>query len=216
MARKEWYAFDAHVDQNFTDVSENTEYEVIHRVWRHTLMTFGNRAEAEAYVRQDPRGRELLVNQTVTMNPVATGQAVAVVTPLPVFDRPFTHLATRGFWDTTLTLGNRTTTVATFSFGMVFLPVKSVYNIQETGYSFRDQSVYPDVLLENAGWHVYESFARIVGGSVQHDPPFYSKAKRKVSAHSALLVVLGFSVRAATQTNVNLTFGARFRMLIQV
>lgn len=222
---KRWQAFDLHADKTFSNVIVNTNYEV--KWFGRTLETFATLDEATAYKSGllNPTHVEVIENIQRETLPVNTGQAVCAVTPLQLFDEGATLLRTRGFWDVTLSLGSRRTTVATFSFGLTFLPVKVVYTITEERdgnnssdvfYKYELNSVdnIPDVLLDDVGWHVYESFARIVGGSVQHDPPFDSKSKRRIPPNSALCAVCGFSFAGNEQTNVALTFGARARMLI--
>lgn len=219
---KRWMGFDAHLDTDFSGAStSNTVFEVVR--FGRVFVRFSTLEDAQAwiasqnvFVRDQYSIRE---NQTVSREPVFTGQALATITPLPLFREPGTVLRTRGFWDTTLSIGSGPATVATFSFGMFFMPMKSVYELghDDNGvpsYSFHNDATVPDILLDDVGWFVYESFARIVGGSVQHDPPFDSKSKRNFKAHSALIVACGFTVKTPTVTKVDLTFGARFRMLV--
>lgn len=227
--RKSWFSYSAHLD--ISSVSTTIDmYELYDTRDGRVRSTHATEAEAEAALRSLPSffQRLFAIRGVGSTEVIRRGQQVVPVSPLPVFDVPFRILATRGFWDTTLDILRGTTrvrSVANFAIGMIVLPVKSVYvNTAGEGevpsLSLRSPQDFPDILLDDAGWFVYESFVRITetGNLTTFDPPFYSKAKRKVPANSAVAMVIGYDITGLDReglTAANLTFGCRWRMLVE-
>jgi len=231
--RKQWYSFSGHVDARQVS-SSVTGWEVVQINARgdfvRVVQQFATFAEAEMYI----QGLSSFIQQFREIRAVGaeevirTGQVLCPLQPLPLFDEPGTILTTRGFWDVTLDVLEGTTrvrTVANFAFGLLVMPILPAYKINSTNeegvrsYSVNQGGLFPNILLDDAGWFVYESFARITQTAtpVSFDPPFHSKAKRKVPAGSAIMCVLGYDIGQITENaNVaNLTFGIRFRMLVE-
>jgi len=232
--RKRWYSFSAHIDSN--RVSSSVDFwEVVETVGlrERVVHTADSFEAAEDWIQDNIRANirhfysvRGVGEQTV----LRRGQALAPIQPLPLFETPATILTTRGFWDVTLDVLDGTTrvrSVANFAFGLLVMPIKPAYLIEETlqddipvrSYRVNRGAVFPDILLDDAGWFVHESFARITEteNPVSFDPPFHSKARRKIPAGSAIMCVLGYDINLLTETaNVaNLTFGARFRVLVE-
>jgi len=230
--RKQWYSFSGHVDAQQVS-SMITGWEVIETVGstervRAQLPTL---EAAEQWILDNVREilrRFYSVRGVGSQEVIRSGQVLCPLQPLPLFDSPGTILTTRGFWDVTLDVLDGTTrrrTVANFAFGLLVMPILPAYKINSVNeqgvrsYSVNEGGLFPDILLDDAGWFVYESFARITETQtpVSFDPPFHSKAKRKIPANSAIMCVLGYDIGLITETaNVaNLTFGVRFRMLVE-
>lgn len=218
---KRWFAYSGFFNGSFGVAS--TIIEVYDRRNDRPVATFATEEEANTYISSQPFDPRiyLRVRSSTGTKPTRGGVFRVDLTPLPVFDRPFTILRTRGFWDTIASpTGLTATTAVNFAFGLHVMPVGAVYS---RAVDPNDVLVYtpaavdqlPNPLLDDVGWFAYESFVRLVAqqANVVHDPPFDSKSKRKVPANSALVCV-GASEIGLEASNLNATFGIRFRMLV--
>jgi len=225
---KQWYSHSGHVDETTVD-TEISSWVVVDTRFNRTVYTTTTFDDAtEWFNKQSIAYRRFLEVRGVGESSfIARGQFVVPLFPAPIFDAPGTILTTRGFWDVILDAslgGTRIRTVANFAMGLVVLPVASVYDlVDDQGtprYQVKDGDLLPDILTDDAGWFVYESFARITETTtpVAFDPPFHSKAKRNFAGGSALAMVVGYDVSGFDDeepTVSRLTFGCRFRILVE-
>jgi len=224
---KRWLAFDGHVDAVANAVVV-PKYQVWNTIDSTIYGLFDTLEQAQAAKQQliddgivpGFLSNAIRISRIDNTDPVKIGQFAVSLTPVVYFDRQATLLTTRGFWDTTLRLPTATpATVATFSLGITLVPRKILYEITDSTDEMdevivqRTKPPIPNVLTDDVGWHVYESFARIVQGTINHDPPFHSKSKRIIKPGDTLLAVIGFAITDAVNT-VSLTFGVRFRCLV--
>lgn len=231
MARSQWFAFSGILQRQLsseTEIVTGTQFEVVNTLGQtRVLATFETQSEAQTFVNNfipsfQRRFLQIREVQSTVTNP-AQSRAVAVVplTPLPVFARPGKVLTTRGFWDVT-SVTVPAGIVSNFAFGMIFMPVKLVYDVipEEGGQVFRYDfqadvgEYFPDPLLDDPGFFCYDSFVRVVT-DVNQDPPFHSKTKKKFPAHSVLCVIAGVEVIVPNLKSLTLNFGIRFRVLIE-
>ena len=204
MARKRWYSFHGIVARTLSASTEVTQsvWQVVVTATNEVVETFETQEQAIQYVidnRLFPPTYRTIQNVVTTFNPAdSEGHFLVPLTPLPVFSQGGTVLTTRGFWDvvvSTVPTGN----VATFAFGLCFLPVGSIYDIStETvqdvpvdSYTLKSDLNLPRPLFDDIGWHAYDSFVRLTTRLAQ-DPPFHSKTRKRFSAHSALCFLTRF------------------------
>lgn len=230
MARPAWYAYSGIINRRLSETVEviSTEWEVFDRAIGRVVATFGNEADAvfDAQIRSRRGGLgryEVQQVQSTVTNPASQrGVALIPLSPLPIFKQGGTVLATRGFWDVqskTVPAG----IVSTFAFGLCFLPVGVVFDINPlekfpfiSSFTVRRDPPppVPDPLLDDIRWFCYDSFVRVTT-DVNQDPPFYSKSKRKFGENECLCAVISVEVQVANLQSLSLQAGIRFRVLIQ-
>jgi len=226
MKRLAWHAYTGIVSEVLSEAVETSvlAYNVVRLSDNEVLATFATIQEAIAYFTMNNFStrthRVRSVTQT-TVTPALTKSVLVVpIQPLPIFTSPGKILTTRGYWDvvaTTTPRGN----VTNFAFGMVMLPVKSLFGAPQvdplTGveqYTYQPPRGLPDPLLDDPGFFAYDSFVRVTT-DVNQDPPFHSKTNKKFPANSALGVICAVEVAVENLQSLRLDFGIRFRVLIE-
>lgn len=232
MARKRWYAYSGIVNRVLSSETEITvdRWEIYNRNTNEVIQTFDSQASATAWwtanfhLYPTSKGWRLRSQTSTSTTPAQSRVTVNVpLSPLPVFARPGKVLTTRGFWDVQATTTPEGT-VFNFAFGMLFMPRKAVFDIHEVGktidshvidqYTYREDTVLPDPLLDDPGFHAYESFTRVTT-LVNQDPPFHSRTNKNFSENSVLVCVASVEVSVADLKSLRLAFGVRFRTLIE-
>lgn len=220
-----WHAFSGILQQDISKTVVEILYEVY--FWGDLRAVFNALSDAEDYlialgvqISPNPGIGWYIRQRSREQDAQSKGNAIVPLSPLPVWDKPGKVLATRGFWDVqSLTVPGGI--VSNFAFGMVFLPVKSVYDRHPDPqapfveqYELREDADVPDPLVDDPGWFCYDSFVR-VSTDVNQDPPFYSKSLRKFPAHSCLCCVAGVEVVVQALQRLRLNLGIRFRVLVE-
>jgi len=226
MKRLAWHAYSGIVSEVLSEqvVTTTLGWNVVRLSDNEVLATFATQQEAIQYfisMNFSVSNYRIRQASVTTTTPALTKQVLVVpVQPLPIFSSPGKILTTRGYWDvvaTTTPRGN----VTNFAFGMVMLPVKSVFGApvfdELTGveqYTYQPPRGLPDPLLDDPGFFAYDSFVRVTT-DVNQDPPFHSKTQKKFAANSALAVVCAVEVAVENLQSLRLDFGIRFRVLIE-
>jgi len=228
--QKRWHSFSGRVERTVgQDVVTVTNFQVYDRENPNDVYyTAQTQQEAVDWVlanfRLLPVGRfrTRAVTETNVVS-VKKAQFLVPLTPVGEFEFQTTLLTTRGYWDVFLTTtGGPPLQAINFAFAIHVLPLGLLFNRldnEQQGVGIqnlvlKDSPPIPDVLFDDVGWFVYESFVRITGSALAHDPPFHSKSKRVIPAGSVLVPVIGvdFGVDIAEAT---IAFGCRFRCLTQ-
>ena len=224
---KRWYPFTGFQDGVITERLELQQFEVRWKLNDVLVSVHPTLAEAEAV--QDRFGEfagtvfsEYKIVEVESFAPIAKDtQLLVPIFPLPIFDAGGTILATRGFWDASVTLqGGTAQQVVAFAMGIRLFPRgvllnRSVDDDIETE-TWNESAAMPNILTQDTDCFVYESFARLIRTQALNDPPFYSKAKRKIPPNSALGVIVGVSLQDTQGlTSVRLAFGSTFRVLVE-
>lgn len=227
---KRWIGFTGHYDAQEVATTK-ISFEVVNRFTGEVAGVFETRAEAETFrVNTYGFGGGWLTRQVNVPEALITRvQYLIPLFPPIVFSEAVTILATRGFWDVTITARQGTTpirTVSNFAMGMTVQPRRVLFDEgEEEGMEFidyiePDDNAVPNLLTDDIGWFVYESFARVTeSAQINHDPPFYSKSKRRVPANSGVAMYVDVDLDAFQTANItatSFTFGCRGRMLIAI
>ena len=111
------------------------------------------------------------------------GGLAFTIDPVDTVGSPCTILATRGFWDVSISVTRGDATV--LAFGMAV--VNKVVAVDSSDIPLPNLLTYPDT----NGYFVFEPFVQL-SGAVSQDPPFHSKAKRKMGKGDIVTVVFSW------------------------